>query len=145
VLVRASGENGDRAQAVREIDVPCQVASRGSWRGSLCSGNVAHVRNAAGLHQVIEHVIPGVIDIGIDPVRGQVPGFVGEPYADVPADLADPDRFSLEPEGRKPEPEVQPLVNRPPRPLQREVLAASLDVKAHSPGNSGSSSPAKRI
>src|SRR6266851_4263959 len=122
-------EHGDRAQAVREIRITRQVVSRGSPVGGFCSSHVGYECDSAGLHQVIEYVIAGVIHIGIDLVRGQVPGFEREPYADVPTDLADPDRLALEPEGCHPQPQVEPFVDRLPRLLQREVLAASIHVQ----------------
>ena len=52
--------------------------------------DVASRFNAAGLQQVLDDVIAGFIDVGIDAVRGQVPGSRRESHADIAADLANP-------------------------------------------------------
>ena len=89
-------KHGDRTEAIGEVGITRQVVSRCGPLGGTSSRYVSDLHAAATSQQLIEDVIPRVIDIGIDLVCGQVPGFQCEPHTDVPADLADPDWLALE-------------------------------------------------
>ena len=62
-------------------------------------------------------------------MRRQIPGLRREPHADVAAHLPHPHRLALEHKRREPEPQVQPLVDRMPRPLQGDVLVTAKEVQ----------------
>jgi hypothetical protein len=67
----------------------------------------------AGLREdeILGQVIAGLIHVGINLMRGEIPGEGRKSNADVAANLADPNRLSVDGEGRQPQPEVVALVD----------------------------------
>lgn len=93
------------------------------------AANISHQRDPARFEGVVQNIIAGIIDIGIDLVGGEVPGPKSEADADVTADLADPDRLALEPVGSDPETQMKALIDGFACLLQGKILTPSIDVK----------------
>ena len=121
---RCLGKHHHGALAVGEVGVAGQVVAWLFSRGGFGAAHIPDQRDVAGLQEFIKQVIASVVHIGIDFVRSQIPGLIRKTNADIPADLADPDRLALEAERRQPEPQMQALIDGLPDSLQCEVLAA---------------------
>ena len=105
-------EHSVRAQAVRKVRIAGQVAAgRSSGRG-LHPGNEAETGDTATDEQVIQHIVPRLIDVGVNLMCGQVPGPRRDAYPDVPADLANPDRLPVKTNACAPQPQMQALRGR---------------------------------
>src|SRR5271156_647978 len=87
-------------------------------RCRLDAADEAQARYAPRGEQIVEHVVAGLVDIGIDLMSGQVPGFGREAYADIAADLADPDGLSIESHVCRPQAQVEALIEACARALQ---------------------------
>lgn len=75
---------------------------------SLC---VSISRDSLCGDQEIRDVVTSFVDIRIDAVRRQVPGFGSESDTDVSTDLADPNRLLIDCQRRGPESQVNTFIN----------------------------------
>ena len=115
--------------AVGEIRIAGQIAPRRLLSHGADAVDVAGRVDALGLEQVFDHVVARLVDVGIDPMRRQVPGLQRKPHADIAAHLAHPYRLAMKHQRGEPQPQMQSLVDRSPAALQRHVLAAAEQIQ----------------
>ena len=108
------GKENDGAFAVGEVGVARQIVSRRCAVALADAVDVAGGVDPSRLQQVLDHVVAGFVDVGIDAVSRQVPRLGRKADADIAADLADPHALAIEPQWREPESQVETLVDRSP-------------------------------
>ena len=79
---------------VGEVGVAGEVVAQGFGRTGAHAVDVSGHVDPAGLEQIFDDVLAGLVHVRIDPVRGEVPCLPGEPDADIAADLTDLDRLT---------------------------------------------------
>jgi len=123
------GEENDGSFAVGVVGITGEVITGMLGIAGTDTGNVSGGFDAFGFQQVLDDVVAGFIDIGIDAVGREIPGFGREADADIAADLSDPDGASLKKRRRKPEAEVESFIDGLSDALEGDVLAASEEVE----------------
>ena len=79
--------------------------------------------------QILDQVIASVVDVSVDHVRDRGPEVTGQLHADVPADVANPDRLALMGDRRQPEPHVVSLIDDVACFLKADVLVPPEEVE----------------
>jgi hypothetical protein len=95
----------------------------------LYAGKEADAGYTLRPQQIIQHVVPSLIDIGINQMRRQVPSSRCEPYAYVAAYLPDPNRGALKANVRRPQAQVKSLVEAQASALKRQILLTPRKVQ----------------
>ena len=116
-LVRVGDSMITAALAVGEVRIEREVVPR---RGAIAGADAIDVAgrfDAARMQQVFDDVVARFVNVGVDPMRGQIPSVHREPHADIAAHLAHPDPLLLVAQRREPQPQVQALVDRASRAL----------------------------
>ena len=99
--------------------------------GAPAAAAATHRASATWNYAVITHGAGDLFyrHIRVDAMRREVPGLGREPHSNIAADLPDPHGALGKPQRRKPEPQVQPLIDRAPGPLQCHILAAAEQIQ----------------
>jgi hypothetical protein len=63
------------------------------------------------LQQVLNYIVSGFVNVRVDAVSRQVPSLGGKANTDIAADLSDPHALVLEAQRRKPEPQMEALID----------------------------------
>src|SRR5262249_480790 len=90
-------EDRHGSQAIREIGVAGEIVARLRSVSRFYASHISHARDATAFHQIVEPIIPRVIDIRINLMRRYIPGLERKPPTDVPTCLTDPDRLAPNP------------------------------------------------
>ncbi len=122
-----TGNEQHNAEAVGEVGIAGEIASRFIVRRFAYAANIAEFCERLGIRNIFEQKFAGLIDIRVNLVsRDSLPC---QSNSDIPADLTYPYRRTFVAHGREPQSHVIALVNAAPGFLQRSILCPSEHVQ----------------
>ena len=122
-----TGDEQYNAEAIGEVRIASEIASRFIVRRFAYAANIAEFCERLGICDIFEQKFTGLIDIGVNLVRRN--SLPCQPNSDIPADLTNPDRLTFIAHGREPQSQVIALVNVAPGFLQRSILCPSEHIQ----------------